>query len=72
MRELVKVFKEAEQKNAKNELATLAKIVKGIIALNTPRIIEILLGDENYMDTFGILECTVLGGDTQKLHTPRE
>lgn len=40
-----------------DRLILLFYIFKGIIGLNSQKVIEYLLSDSSYLDTFGILEC---------------
>ena len=58
MQDVVKVFNEAEQLECREELVYLFHIYKAIIGLNNTQIIECLLSDNSYLNTFGILECT--------------
>lgn len=52
------MFHEAEKQKFEDRLTLLFYIMKGIIGLNSQDIIEYLLSDEVYLDTFGVLECT--------------
>jgi hypothetical protein len=56
----VKVFREAEKVGTKSNMALFYYIYKGIIGLNSQELIEYLLSDNMFMDTFGILECNNL------------
>ena len=55
---MLNIFKEAEQSDKRNEISLLVKIFKGIIGLNDPRIIETMFGDDLFIETFGVFECT--------------
>jgi hypothetical protein len=53
------LFHEAEKQKYETRLTLLFYIMKGIIGLNSQKIIEYLLSDELYLDTFGVLECNL-------------
>jgi len=59
LNEILEVFHEAEKQKFDDRLTLLFYIMKGIIGLNSQKIIEYLLSDGLYLDTFGILECTL-------------
>ena len=52
----MEVFHEGEKQGFTDRLTLLFYIMKGIIGLNCQRIIEYLLSDPVYLDTFGVLE----------------
>ncbi len=42
-----------------DRLKLLFYVFKGIIGLNCQKLLELLLSDQVYLDTFGILECNL-------------
>ena len=55
--QLISLFHECELMEDEAQLGALYKIFKGILFLNDPPIIEMLLGEELVMDVMGILEA---------------
>jgi len=58
--DLIQVFHQAEQHGYSDRLTLSFYILKGVIGLNCQKIIEFLLSEPIYIETFGILECIFL------------
>jgi protein phosphatase 4 regulatory subunit 3 len=57
--QLGECFRNAEERNNLDALKKLALITEGFITLSNASILSLLMSDANYMNTFGIFECTL-------------
>ena len=53
------IFDKTEDLENTDMLTMLYYIYKGLVMLSHSRLIEIMFGDEYYMQTFGALECNL-------------
>jgi hypothetical protein len=59
LQQLNQVFRNAEEYRSSSKLALIFYIYKGLMGLNDRRLVEHILRDDRYLDTFGILERKV-------------
>ena len=60
LKRLKEIFQTSEDLNSHDNLFNLFYIAKYMLSLGDTKLIEVLLSQEYYLDTFGALECKLL------------